>query len=110
MGGRPDLSDLNDGSIQADHASVGKLLLVDFKDDETRLTGAGLNCFSAPEDAAFEPAEAVAVIQGFQEGSNVQLYEEMVDMMMVTRMYQANMRFSSVGKDTTRGLISVAMA
>jgi hypothetical protein len=27
----------------------------------------------------------------------------------VTRMYEANMRFSSVGKDTTRGLLNVAM-
>jgi hypothetical protein len=28
---------------------------------------------------------------------------------MVTRMYQANMRFSTVSKETTQGLLNVAM-
>jgi flagellar basal-body rod protein FlgF len=98
-----------DGSIEANDLPVGRFSLVDFKDDETQLVSVGLNCFSAPADLEPEPAEGLGVVQGFQEGSNVQLYEEMVDMMMVTRMYEANMRFSSVGKDTTRGLLNVAM-
>lgn len=98
-----------DGTIKADGFPLGKLLVVDFKDDETKLMSVGTNCFASPEDAQFEPAESINVHQGYQEGSNVQLYEEMVDMIMVTRMYQANMRFSTIGKDTTQGLISVAM-
>ena len=98
-----------DGSIQANGAPVGKFLLVDFKDDEPQLMSAGLNCFAAPDGLEPIPAETVVVSQGFQEGSNVQLYEEMVDMMMVTRMYEANMRFSAVGKTTTQGLLNVAM-
>lgn len=97
------------GAIEANGLPVGQFLLVDFKDDETQLTSAGLNCFAAPDGAESISAEKVSVHQGFQEGSNVQLYEEMVDMMMVTRMYEANMRFSTVGKDTTRGLLNVAM-
>jgi flagellar basal body rod protein FlgG len=88
---------------------VGRLKLVDFKDDETQLVSGGKNCFVAPEGLKPDEAEAVSVHQGFQEGSNVQLYEEMVDMMMVTRMYEATMRFSTVGKDTTRGLLNVAL-
>jgi len=97
------------GVIKANGLAVGQFLLVDFKDDETKLMSAGLNCFAAPQDAESIPAEAPGVSQGFMEGSNVQLYEEMVDMMMVTRMYEANMRFSAVGKDTTKSLLSVAM-
>ncbi|MCP4450894.1 MAG: flagellar hook basal-body protein [Planctomycetes bacterium] len=104
-----DVSFSRDGSIKADGQAVGRFLLVDFKEDETQLASAGLNCFVAPDDIDPPPAEGVGVIQGFQEGSNVQLYEEMVDMIMVTRMYQANMRFSTVGKDTTQGLLNVAM-
>lgn len=100
----------SDGSLKADGSPMGQFMLVDFGEDETKLASVGLNCFVAPDDVVPEPAANVGVIQGFQEGSNVQLYEEMVDMMMVTRMYQANLRFSSVGKDTTQGLIGVAMA
>jgi flagellar basal-body rod protein FlgF len=98
-----------DGSIQANGAPMGQFLLVDFEDNETQLMSAGLNCFAAPEGLDPIPTEALVVSQGFQEGSNVQLYEEMVDMMMVTRMYEANMRFSAVGKTTTQGLLNVAM-
>ncbi|NQV34665.1 MAG: flagellar hook basal-body protein [Phycisphaeraceae bacterium] len=97
------------GAIVANGLPVGQFLLVDFKDDETQLMSAGLNCFAAPDGAESIPAETASVHQGFQEGSNVQLYEEMVDMMMVTRMYEANMRFSAVGKDTTQGLLNLAM-
>ncbi len=98
-----------DGSIKANGQAVGRFMLVDFKEDETQLASAGMNCFAAPADIDPPPAEGVGVIQGFQEGSNVQLYEEMVDMMMVTRMYEANMRSSAVGKDPTKALLNVAM-
>ncbi len=104
-----ELSFARDGSIAANGQAVGRFLLVDFGDDETLLTGVGLNCFAAPAAAKPLPSATVGVSQGFQEGSNVQLYEEMVDMMMVTRMYEANMRSSAVGKDTTKGLLNVAM-
>lgn len=99
-----------DGSIKAGGLAIGKFMLVNFQDDdEKQLGGVGMNCFAAPEGVEPVPAENVGVNQGFQEGSNVQLYEEMVDMMMVTRMYEANMRFSTIGKDTTQGLLNVAM-
>ncbi len=98
-----------DGSIQANGLPIGQFLLVNFEDNEPQLMSAGLNCFGAPEGLDPIPAEGLVVSQGFQEGSNVQLYEEMVDMMMVTRMYEANMRFSAVGKTTTQGLLNVAM-
>jgi flagellar basal-body rod protein FlgF len=98
-----------DGSIEANGSPMGQFLLVDFEDNETQLASVGLNCFAAPEGLDPIPTEALVVSQGFQEGSNVQLYEEMVDMMMVTRMYEANMRFSAVGKTTTQGLLNVAM-
>ena len=104
------ISVTRNGAISADGVPVGKLLLVDFKEDETKLASAGLNCFVAPDGLEPEPAEALSVHQGFQEGSNVQLYEEMVDMMMVTRMYEANMRFSKVSSDTTQSLINLALA
>ena len=88
---------------------VGKFKLVDFRDKESELTVAGLNCFHAPKSAKPERSENLIVKQGFQESSNVQLVEELVDMVMVTRLYEANMKFLSVGKDSSRSLMSVAM-
>ncbi len=98
-----------DGNITAAGASAGKFKLVDFKDNESELVAAGFNCFQAPEGMEPEPPENLIVKQGAHEGSNVQLVEELVDMIMVSRLYEANMKFISVSKDTSKSLMSVAM-
>ncbi len=99
----------SDGSISAAGASAGKFKLVDFKENESDLVAAGFNCFQAPKGMAPEPPENLIVKQGSQESSNVQLVEELVDMIMVNRLYAANMKFMAVGKDTSKSLLSVAM-
>ena len=99
----------NDGNITAAGTSIGKFRLVDFKDKEDELIAAGLNCFHAPETAVPQPPENLLVRQGFQENSNVQMVEELVDMIMVTRLYEANIKFMSVNKETLDGLLGVAM-
>ena len=108
--GPSQISVSTDGNISAAGASVGKFKLVDFKDNESNLVADGFSCFQAPE--GMEPPEApenLIVKQGVHEGSNVQLVEELVDMIMVSRLYEANMKFLSVGKDTSKSLMSVAM-
>ena len=107
--GLSQISVSSDGSISAAGAAVGKFKLVDFKDKEGELVAAGLNCFQASKGMEPEPPENLLVQQGFQESSNVQLTEELVDMIMVTRLYEANMKFMSVGKDNSKSLMSVAM-
>jgi len=107
--GLSQISVSSDGSISAAGAVVGKFRLVDFKDKESELVAAGLNCFHAPETAKPETPENLIVKQGFQESSNVQMVEELVDMIMVTRLYEANMKFMSVGSDISKSLMSVAM-
>ena len=54
-------------------------------------------------------AEKFIVKQGCQESSNVQIIDELVDLIMVSRLYEANMNFLNAGKETTSSLISVAM-
>jgi len=98
-----------DGSIRAAGALIGKFRLVDFKDKENQLEAAGLNCFRAPQGVEPRPAENVIVKQGFQETSNVQVVEELVDMIMVTRLYEANMQLVNATKDASKSLINVAM-
>lgn len=99
----------SDGNIKAAGAVIGKFRLVNFKDGQGELVPAGLNCFYASEEMELEAPGNLIVKQGFQENSNVQMVEELVDMIMVSRLYESNMKFISVGADTTQSLMSVAM-
>ena len=107
--GLSQISVSSDGSIIAAGLSVGKFKFVDFKENESELIATGLNCFKAPKKIQPVPSENLIVKQGFQESSNVQMVEELVDMIMVSRLYEANMKFMSVGKDNSKSLMSVAM-
>ena len=100
----------SDGSISGAGLPIGKFELVDFQDKQTKLFPAGLNCFQAPKNIEPETAENMIVKQGFQEGSNVQMVEELVDMIMVSRLYEANMKFISKSGETSKNLLDVAMS
>jgi flagellar basal-body rod protein FlgF len=98
-----------DGRISAHGAFVGQLRVVEFGDNESRLIPAGDTCFRTP--TGVEPAEMEGPIvrQGYQEASNVKMIDELVNMIMVSRLYEANMRLVNATKDTTNSMISVAM-
>jgi flagellar basal body rod protein FlgG len=99
------------GEITAGGASIGKFKVVDFKDsDESKLVSIGNNCF-AMSDNNVRPTSATNVVvkQGFQESSNVKIVDEMVDMVMITRLYEANMRYVTAQKENANSLTSVAM-
>lgn len=99
-----------DGTLTGAGTAIGKLKLVDFKDHQNVLVPAGLNCFSAPEGLEPEPAEAAIIKQGYREGSNVQITEELVDMITVSRLYDANMKILAKSGESTKSLIDVAMS
>ena len=98
----------SDGSISAAGASIGRFRVVDFGEDEGKLISAGANCFRAPEDLKPNEAANVVVRQGYQEASNVKLVEELVNMVMVTRLYESNMKFLDARRDTAKSLIGLA--
>ncbi len=76
-----------DGTVQADNTAVGKLRVVSF-DDPRQLVRAGTTLFEAP--AGVEPqTSGSAVRQGYREGSNVQVIDEMVQMISGMRQYEA---------------------
>jgi flagellar basal body rod protein FlgG len=54
-------------------------------------------------------AENIVVKQGYQERSNVQIVEELVDLLMVSRLYEANMDFMTASRQNSSSLMSVAM-
>jgi flagellar basal body rod protein FlgG len=110
MIGLSELQVTADGRISANGTSIGKLSVVDFKENENKLVSAGDNCFLMP-DKTIQPAAAenIVIKQGYQEASNVKIVDELVDMIMVTRLYEANMRYVSAQRENSSSLTSVAM-
>jgi len=108
------ISQLNiasDGSISAGGIAIGKFRLVDFGDNEDKLVPYGENCYAMP-DENIQPvaAENIVVKQGYQEASNVKIIDELVDMIMVSRLYEANMKFFTASMEVANTIISAIMA
>jgi flagellar basal body rod protein FlgG len=100
----------SDGSISAGGPAIGKFRCVDFKDDENKLVPTGASCFRMP-DGSISPvaAENMVVKQGYQEASNVKLVDELVNMIMVSKLYEANTKFIAAKKEISSSIIGVAM-
>lgn len=79
-----------DGSIYADGVLVNKVLISDFEDYDY-LKKQGDNMYLAL-DGANEVASTAMLQQGFTEQSNVNVVAEMVDMIAITRAYEANQK------------------
>jgi flagellar basal body rod protein FlgG len=99
----------NDGTVSADGQELGKFRLVDFGENEGEILPVGNSCFGAPEDVEPTRAENITVRQGYLESSNVKIVNELVSMIMVSRLYEANMKLVSTRKEASNGLMSVAM-
>jgi flagellar basal-body rod protein FlgF len=105
------LSVSKDGNISAAGIPVGKFRLVDFKDNENKLVPTGNSCYRMSDDN-IQPVEAENIIvqQGSKEVSNVKMIDELVDMLMVTRLYEANVKFIAARKEIASSITSAAMA
>ena len=55
------------------------------------------------------PAGRLVVKQGYQEASNVKVIDELVDMILVSRLYEANMKSLSAEKEASSSLTTAAM-
>jgi flagellar basal body rod protein FlgG len=89
-GGR--LSLTPDGTLVQGELAVGKLPIYDFKDtDKLRRMGDGM---LAAEDTNVQPqmVEKPEIVSGVLEMSNVQPLQEMVNMITVSRAYEANQK------------------
>jgi len=98
-----------DGAVTAGGQQVGKLRIVEFA-DPALLAPAGLNCFRAPKDAETKASAATRVHQGYQEASNVNVVEELVSLITVSRLYEANVRSIRTQDDRMKNILEVAMA
>lgn len=92
-----------DGTVAAEGKAIGKVKIVQFQ-DPTVLTPVGGNCYAAPKTAQQQPATA-ALHQGYQEGSNVNVVEEMVGLITVSRMYEANLKNVHAQDEQSKNLL-----
>jgi flagellar basal-body rod protein FlgG len=100
----------SDGTIRANGTAIGRFRLVDFQDDQDKLVPAGESCYQMPDATiAPIPTERLVVKQGYQEASNVRIVDELVDMILVSRLYEANMKSLSASKEASSSLTSAAM-
>ena len=97
------------GRVSAGQAALGRFQIVEFGQREAQLLPVGLNYFRAPTDVRPVDAVGVAVRQGYEEASNVKVIDELVNMIMVSRLYEANMKWVSVNRDNSNSAMSVAM-
>ncbi|MHC5060035.1 MAG: flagellar hook-basal body protein [Planctomycetota bacterium] len=103
-----DISIGDDGSIGSPGGPLGKLQLVDFKEDEGKLIPVGKNCYAAPGDVSPAAAENAMIRQGYKESSNVSRMEEVVDLMTVSRLYELNMKLLVRRQEMAKTIIGVA--
>jgi len=97
----------SDGKIGVGDTFFGQFRIVDFPDNEDELVPAGTGCFAGPPDVEPVNADDAIVRQGYQETSNVQLVNELVNMIMVSRLYEANVKVVESKSDATSSLLSV---
>jgi flagellar basal-body rod protein FlgF len=79
-----------DGTVMADSVAVGQLQLAQFTNPDA-LRRAGTTLFEGPPPQTPLPGTAT-VEQGYREGSNVQVVNEMIQMMVGMRQYDAAQR------------------
>jgi flagellar basal-body rod protein FlgF len=104
-----DISVSRNGTLTAGGVRIGKLPVVMFQDPQ-KLAPAGQNCFRAPRGVEEADATDFTVHQGFFESSNVSVVEELVGLITVTRMYEANLKNIRVQDEETKSLLNVAMS
>ena len=98
-----------DGSISVGETVIGKLKLVNFANLQD-LVPYGGNYFRAGEGVTAESADKLTVRQGAQESSNVKVVEELVNLIMVSRVYEANIKSITTQDEQIQNILNVAMS
>jgi flagellar basal-body rod protein FlgF len=98
-----------DGTLSASGAGFGKVRLVEFE-DESSLLPVGDSCYLPAEGVEPTAATGAAVQQGYQEASNVRAVEELIALITVTRLYEANLKAIQTQDERLRNILHVAMS
>lgn len=82
------------GTIFQGSTALGKFSIQKFADNNQLVPIAG-GFFRAGQGATPEPVSDPEVLQGYLEGSNVTPLREMVDIVLISRLYEANQKIIS---------------
>lgn len=93
-----------EGKVFSGKQELGQLRIVEFAKPH-ELKPVGGSCFEARANAEMEDAVKTHVCQGFQENSNVNIVEELVDLIKVSRLYEANMKTIKAHDDRMKDVI-----
>lgn len=77
------------GEIDIDGSTVARLTPVTV-DDLSQLQKVGRSLFAVPEGTQLTPVEQTSIRQGYLEASNVDVVQQMVDMIITFRAFEAN--------------------
>jgi flagellar basal body rod protein FlgG len=91
VSGAGDLVVNQDGTISQGTTSLGTLAIRKFADN-SRLTPAAGGAFVPTGGMAAQTVEKPQILQGYLEGSNVASLREMVDLVLISRAYEANQK------------------
>jgi len=92
--GQGDLVISQDGTVSQGTTQLGKLSIQTFT-DPAQLTPLSAGFFLAPEGVDPQPATKPVVLQGNLESSNLTALHEMVDLVTISRAYEANQKIIS---------------
>ena len=99
-----DIAIKSDGSVYADGQLIDKIELADFE-DYNYLKLYGENMYRA-EDGATPKASTATMLQGFTEQSNVNVIDEMVSMITITRAYEAGQKMIKTQDELLRKAVN----
>ena len=94
----------DDGTVSIDGDAVARVSIVEF-DDQSLLTKEGANLYNAP--AALARPGTGRIRQGAIETSAVSAVEEMANMIMAMRSYEANMQMIKMQDQTLADLMTI---
>ena len=94
-----------DGTITADGVQVDKLAIADFE-DYNYIEQYGENLYRALDTATAKNATG-QVYQGYLEQSNVNVVSEMVEMVTISRAFEANQKAMNAADDTLKKAVTL---
>jgi len=96
-----------DGTVTAGEDVVGRVRVVTFA-DPAALTAIGNGFYQAPAGMRGVNADTARIAQGYREASNVNVMEELVNMITVTRLYETGIKTVAAEDERIKTLIQVA--
>jgi len=79
------------GSVVQGTTTLGRIAIKQFPDN-SRLVSIGAGYFTPPDGVEADDVEKPGVLQGYVEGSNTSSLREMVDLVLISRAYEANQK------------------